>query len=954
MSNRLKNTLMRTSLITAVLGLATPSAIAAVVEGKVTAGGAPVEGAIITTQNGFSTATDSDGTYRFGRLSEGEHTLTVTYVGTESKSATITTSDATPTTFNFTLGDDERVMEKTLVVGQRGSLFAGINQQRAADNLISVLSADALGQFPDQNVAESARRIAGISVANDQGEGRFVNIRGLDSGLNLTSVNGVNIPAPEAETRAVALDVIDADILESITISKSKTPDMDGEGLGGTIDIKTMSAFDKDGLFIKAKVDGIYSESSEELTPKVSLTASQTFLNDTLGVAGSIAYNKRDFITNNVEGDGWVFDDGVLYPEELELRFYEIERERISGALNFDYRLSDNTELYLRTLYNTFDDQEIRHRTELKANDGDVDTQLAFANGIATFSAGPEDYDAVADEEAVIEIDRDIKNRQETQQIWSTQLGGSTVWDRYTFDYQVAYSHAKEEEPGRLDIDFREKLKGGDDETFSLAYDLSDTSLPTIASASSEIYDASNFEFDGAETTDGLSEESEFAARLDLRRDGNVFGVPGFVKGGAKVRIRDKQTNVAFKAFDGFDDGSDEDLTLAQFESAPAHTLENFGPSGQPGLLRNFFDANFASFEEDAEGTAIGSFAGRFKAFENIYAGYLMAQMDFGSALVTYGARVEATDFNGKGFFTGVGHDGEFNLGGGVEADYLSDRNTYVDLLPSLNTKFDINKNLVARAAYYASIARPSLKQATPATEFENDDGELTADFIGNPDLDRQQAHNFDAALEFYPSNTGVLSVGFFMKDIEKPIAEIVSENYTAFGLTFEEATRRENLDDASVVGLEFNYQQSFEDILPGALGGLILGANYTLLDSQTTYTNEDGTTRSIPLPKTSDNIGNIVIGYDKYGLDLRAAVSYRSEYLDEIFSDGADRYYKGRYQLDLTGKYAVTDNFKIVGEVSNITDEPEHAVFKTPYGAALSQYDEYGYTAKLGVRYTY
>lgn len=951
MSNRLKNTLMRTSIISAALGLAAPAALAAVVEGTVTAGGVPIEGAIVSNEAGLSTSTRADGSYRFSNISEGEHTLTVSYVGTDSVSASITASDATPTAYNFILGDETRMMDSTLVVGQRGSLLSGINQQRAADNLIAVLSADALGQFPDQNVAESARRIAGISVANDQGEGRFVNIRGLDSGLNLTSVNGVNIPAPEAETRAVALDVIDADILESITISKSKTPDMDGEGLGGTIDIKTMSAFDKDGLFFKAKVDGIYSESSEELTPKVSFTASNTFLNDTLGIAGSIAYNKRDFITSNVEGDGWEFENGVLYPEELELRLYEIERERISGALNFDYRLNNSTDLYLRTLYNTFDDQEIRHRAELKANDGEVDTQLAFANGIATFSAGPDDFDAVEDEEAVIEIDRDIKNRQETQQIWSTQLGGQTRFDAFTFDYQVAYSHAEEEEPGRLDIDFREKLKGGGDETFSLAYNLADTALPKIANASADIFDASNFEFDGAETTDGLSEESEFAARLDLQRDGNVFGVPGFVKSGLKLRLRDKKTNVAFKAFDGFDG---DDVTLDQFEISPDHTFETFGPSGSPALLKDFFNANFASFEEDAEGSAIGSFGGRYKAFENIYAGYLMAQQDFGNALVTYGARVEATDFTGKGFFTGIGHEGEFDLGGGVGADYLSDRNSYVDFLPSINAKFDMTKNVVARAAYYASIARPSLKQATPATEFENDDGELTADFIGNPELDRQQANNFDAALEFYPSNQGVLSLGFFMKEIDNPIAEIVSENYSAFGLTFEEATYRENLNDATVVGLEFNFQQSFEDILSGPLSGLIVGANYTVLDSQTTYTNEDGTTRSIPLPKTSENIGNVVIGYDKYGLDLRAALSYRSEYLDEIASGGSDRYYKGRYQLDLTGKYAVTDNFKIVGELSNVTDEPEHAVFKTPYGNALSQYDEYGYTAKLGLRYTY
>ncbi len=972
MSNRLKNTLMRTSIISAALGLAAPAALAAVVEGTVTAGGIPIEGAIVSNEAGLSTSTRADGSYRFSNISEGEHTLTVSYVGTDSVSASITASDATPTAYNFILGDETRMMDSTLVVGQRGSLLSGINQQRAADNLIAVLSADALGQFPDQNVAESARRIAGISVANDQGEGRFVNIRGLDSGLNLTSVNGVNIPAPESGTRAVALDVIDADILDSISISKSKTPDMDGEGLGGTIDIKTMSAFDKDGLFVKAKADAIYSDSSEEFTPKVSLTASKTFLNDTLGIAGSLAYNKRDFTTQNKEGDGWAFADGVLYPEELELRLYEIERERISTALNFDYRLGSNTELYLRTLYNSFEDVEIRHRTEFKANDegledGDVAAGSIFDTstpGIAIFNANADSSD-----DYVIEVDRDIKNRTETQDIWSVQLGGSTFYNALTFDYQVAYSRAEEEEPGRLDIEFRNKVEGGDGADYAIAYNIADTALPVIdaGSSSATFFNAEDFAYEGAETTDGLAETNEFAARFDIKRDGAVFGVPGFVKGGVKARLRDKRYDPTVRVYGDDLDGLSS--TLADFATTPDYVIDTYGPTGDEDQLRSFFDTNFNAFEESTTDSALSSLGETYKAFENIYATYLMAQMDFGSTLLTYGARVEATDFTGKGFFTtefeGLVEDapsGALVAGEaeeGIYAEYLTERNSYVDFLPSLNAKFDINKDIVARAAYYASIARPSLKQSTPASELElNDDNEWEAGFIGNPELNRMQAHNLDAALEYYPSNTGVLSVGFFMKDIRNTIAEIVdtSGEYQAFGLTFEEATFFENLNDATVVGLEFNYQQSFEDILPGALGGLVVGANYTILDSSTTYRDEEGNTRSIPLPKTSENIANFVLGYDKYGLDLRAALSYRSEYLDEIDASdlGADRYYKGRYQLDLTGKYALTDNFKIVGELSNVTDEPEHAVFKTPYGHALSQYDEYGYTAKLGLRYTY
>ncbi len=961
MANRLKNALLCTSLMSAALNLVAPTALAAVVEGKVTVGGAPVEGAIVSTKNGQRTSTNSDGSYRFANLAAGEYVLTVSYVGADNMTASITATDNAPTAYNFVLGDETKVLEKTLVVGQRASMLSGINQQRAADNLISVLSADALGQFPDQNVAESARRMAGLSVANDQGEGRYVIIRGLDANLNSTSVNGVRLPSPEVDTRSVALDVVDADILESITVIKSLTPDLDGDGIGGAIDIKTMSAFDKDGFFLKAKADAIYSESSEKFTPKVSIAASNTFLNDTLGVAGSLSFNQRDFVTQNLEGDTWKDVDGVLYPEELELRYYDVKRERISSALNFDYRITNNTDLYLRSLYNTFEDEEIRHRVEFKANDGDEDTQFSLVNGIGTFTAAASQSD-----EAVIGADRDIKSRIETQDIWSTQLGGQTRLNAFTFDYQIAYSHSEEAEPGRIDAEFRHNLEGDDGEDYSLAYNLSNSALPNIveAATTASLYDANEFEFEGAETVDGKTEENEFAAKFDITHEGNLFNTPGFVKGGAKLRLREKNYDVDFHAY-GDDFNGDGKLLLSQFETSPAHTLDTFGPSVQPDLFKSYFLSNIGLFEESEEDSALGTYANNFSAFENIYAGYLMAQMDFGATVLTYGARVEATDFTGKGYFTTAfegdeadAPDGQLVAGDadeGIYANYLISKNDYVDFLPSVNAKFNISDNIVARAAYFASIARPSLKQATPSSELELDDeGVWEAGFIGNPELNRQQANNLDVGIEFYPSNQGVLSVGFFMKDIRNPIAEVVSEDYEAFGINFKEATYFVNLDDASISGLEFNYQQSFDGILPGALGGLLIGANYTLLDSQTTYINEDGATRSIPLPKTSDNIANVVVGYDRYGVDLRAALTYRSEYLDEIFADGADRYFKGRYQVDLTGKYALTDSLTLVGEVSNVTNEPEHAVFKTPYGAALSQYDEYGYTAKFGVRYTY
>src|SRR5687768_11232426 len=155
---------------------------------------------------------------------------------------------------------DDNSIDTVLVVGQRASIARALSRQRAADGVESVLSRDGIGQFPDQNTAESLRRVAGVNVLNDQGEGRFVAVRGLSPDLNAASINGARVPAPEADVRSVALDVIPAELIESIEIKKSLTPDMDGDTIGGSIEINTTSAFDRNEPYLSFSGEGSYND----------------------------------------------------------------------------------------------------------------------------------------------------------------------------------------------------------------------------------------------------------------------------------------------------------------------------------------------------------------------------------------------------------------------------------------------------------------------------------------------------------------------------------------------------------------------------------------------------------------------------------------------------------------------------------------------------------------------
>lgn len=205
--------------------------------------------------------TDRDGGYRFADVPAGTYTLETRYVGADTIRTSVTVSDTGIASADIVLRSGAN--NEILVIGQGANQASALSRKREADGVTSVLTRDAIGQFPDQNVAESLRRLPGVNILNDQGEGRFVSVRGLDPNLNSSSLNGVRIPSPESDVRSVALDVISSDLIESIEVKKSLTPDMDADTIGASIEINTVSAFDRKKDLLTAKVEGSYNDYSD-------------------------------------------------------------------------------------------------------------------------------------------------------------------------------------------------------------------------------------------------------------------------------------------------------------------------------------------------------------------------------------------------------------------------------------------------------------------------------------------------------------------------------------------------------------------------------------------------------------------------------------------------------------------------------------------------------------------
>ena len=410
-----------------VLALAAASAAqAGTIAGRVTDASETIglAGAVVrVVETGQSATVGRDGTYRISGLAAGEYTLRIAYVGTEAHELTVRLDSADAiASRNITLGDDVAYVDNILIMGQRGSINSALSRQRADDGLVTVLSADAIGQFPDENVAEAARRAVGVNVLNDQGEGRFVSIRGIDPNLVSTSLNGVRLTSPEAEDRQVGLDVIDADVLSSVVINKSLLPYMDGDSIGGNVEIETTSGLNTDSMVLQGRIAGLFSDLENEFGWRGSVNFADNFMEGRLGVAASLSYQQRVFGSESLEVDGgWETGESVAFPNEVEMRNYEVTRERTTAALNLDYQHANDLSFYLRTTFSDFSDQEYRSRVEIKLEDGDYNNAISSGD-LAAFTASDMD------------IDRDIKDRLETQLIFATDFGGEWLNDSTTVD----------------------------------------------------------------------------------------------------------------------------------------------------------------------------------------------------------------------------------------------------------------------------------------------------------------------------------------------------------------------------------------------------------------------------------------------------------------------------------------------------------------------------------------
>jgi TonB-dependent receptor len=807
-------------------------------------------------------------------------------------------------------------LDRVEVRPQLESQTRAVDLKRSSDAIEDAVSSDAMGVYPDKNVAESLQRLPGVSVTRDQGEGRFVVIRGLDANLNSVSVDGIAIGTPEDASRAAPLDVIPSDSTERLRVVKSPTPDMPGDAIGGAILVESASAFDRDGRSLRGKIEASHQQLSGETSPKAAFNYSEVFA-DTFGVAVGVNYQKRTFESDNTEVEYGNFEGGAdddLFATSLQRRKYEIERKRIGANLNLDWHPDEDNRYYLRSLYSQFDDAETRQRTIFDFGD----------EGITALGGNQYRVDDLAADS----IQKRMRYRTKKENTFAASMGGENRLSGAVVDYKVGYTRTEERVNDEMEARFE---YAGDDLSATIDQN---SRVPRVALSDAGWMDNGNYDFDRVVLSPKRVDDKEHSAQVNLRFDGDNASY----KVGLLGRWRDRDVDSNEREL-----RVGPDIALSDWTTGtPEHRGGTLGQGMSSDAMRRYwaqFGGQYSARPQDAGGNALASLEEDYTAREDIFASYAMGTWDIGALRIIGGVRVENTQFSATGNSVDVASNGR-----SYTVTPLAVSRSYTNVLPGLHLRYDAGDAWVLRAAASKTVSRPSFGDIAPRVGLSRGDEEVR---IGNPQLDPYESKNIDLSIEKYIGTTGILSLGLFHKAIDGYIVNTVSTTDPAYS-DFE-VTRVINGNKATVKGAEFNWQQQLA-FLPAGWDGLLVGASGTWLDTDFDPGVAGRERDDFMLPRASRHVYTAHIGYEKAGFSTRVAAVYRSEYLDTLGDSAAyDIYVAPNTQLDFSLDYKITANVSVYLEAQNLLDKPLELYQGTR--SRTLQMEEYGRTYALGLK---
>lgn len=852
-------------------------------------------------------------------------------------------------------GDEVEVAE-IVVVGSRAALERAQAVERQADNLVNVVSAEDVGQFADQNVAESLQRLPGVTLGRSEGEGRNVSIRGLPSEFTAVTIDGVRLGTSSLDTASVALDSVSADQLQQIEVTKSVLPAQDADTIGGSVNLRTLSAF-SGRESAQVRVEGYYGEDAGAWGEEVSANLTRRFLDERLGLGASLSYSRRPIQGVELEGDAGLDSVVALEGDGPEfLRHNEVinvietgERTRWNASLNLEYRPDDATELFARGTFSRLNDKDLSFQDIWVIEESEDEDILEVRPGGGLFD--------------IVENERRLFFQDIFDTIHSLSAGGRFERGGWDISLQLDWSLSRFENTDAMRGRFRaEDLLvdlTADGEGFTLTPAIGDDG------DGDDPFDPGDYQFNSLLFVPEVREDEIWTGRADIGRDLILGGLATRVDFGVKARSREKFNDRSEFSGNPRSFGYSIDMADLDVFDVRGPGYDSFFPTADTAR-QAFIEARDILLAQPAFQREDLSAAVDYFTAEDIVAGYGQATFDPSPTLkVIAGVRVERTEASGQGFYTefdssGRGADGQANTGTIVDLGTVT--KSYTDWFPGLHLRWEPRDDLVVRASATRGLQRPNFTDRANRLRVQFDaedptDRDLVA---GNPDLEPLTADSFDLSAAWYPSSDSALQVAAFYKRIDNFFIDFSGDgsDLDLLGLRIPDAINTDfasidtviNGDEAEVMGVELSATQAFT-FMPGLLSGLFLQANATLSSSDSTASVRDGETFS--LPNQRDVIGNLSVGWEDDRLTLRLAANYKGEALAILAGDAEeDVFSKPLTQLDLNVRYDLTDRVRLYFDATNLTDASEIDAYRGDENGELFYTNAtFGRTFSLGLR---
>ncbi len=865
------------------------------------ASGAVLQGARVTLEPSAQPATtNAAGEFLLNQLNPGTYAVTVSFTGFAPYSTSVTLNAGQLERLDVSLKVATNTQEVEVYAGRQYGEAESINRTIAAENVLQVLPAEVITSLPNANIADALGRMPSVTIERDEGEGKYVQIRGTEPRLSNTMIDGVTIPSPESGVRQIKLDTIASDLVDSVEINKTLQANIDADGIGGSVNLVTKTASDNPTISLYG-LGGHTPIFTGRGVDQFGGTIGRRFLTDRkLGiiVGGTYDYNGRGI--NDIEPVPTAGSATTHFTSQ-DFRDYIYNRTRWGATANADYKLGQGSNISLRSLFSTF--RNWGNKWVYTLNDG----------GTPQYS---QDW------------------RRPNMAIGSLNLAGRHMFGNNTILWNASVARSRSlSGSGGASYGWTgdSAINCVNDQGRSTSEYRPGWSTGCFGSGADNAFDRNNYgfyEFDYP--TFGQSVQLNLEAAGSYARTYHFGSRYGTIEFGAKIRNAHKFDDTYNESYCTDPDCSGTTLIpVAQHPewysdfSDPGYYDKTYGAypaTTDWGKVKGWVQANNGQLSFIG---GPGANSNNYDLVERIPAGYVMNTLELASRvrLVT-GLRIEATHVNTTSFDETT-NSLSYKAGG-----------DYTNLLPSASLRFALDKDSDLRLVYGRGLARPDPQDISAAVSQPALDQTPVTISIGNPNLKAEVANNYDLLYERNLNPLGLIQVGYFYKDLMQPIAYEQFYSTATFphvpAGTKVLVTQPVNAGSAFVQGIEFGFEQRLS-YLPGVLGGAGLSANYSYTSS---------TARGLPnrsdqpaMLRQAPNTWNVSPTYDTKRFSMRLGMTFDDKMIYQYnWTDGADAvgvhgpsgdvYLYSHLQVDTQASYKLPWGFSVYGYGLNLNNE--------------------------------